>query len=236
MQNLHQPLQTTMEKNRQKAIINSKIKKTEDSIIKLIDQNIKAENEYAEGDYRRQLLRTMLDLILPLKVVADTIANMQEAMSTLNSTLSIIDDSMNLMEELMAVQDSQRHTMYKRIKSRAMLNKFIRNNRMRMLVVYDKMQSLTTISSQMQASLRKLSLQMQKKQNKQSRRLQKEQNKVSKNKSAYRESFINVSVDNMIKERKKQLELAGNSPKISGDDSPGSAPTKKDNFNIDDII
>lgn len=217
-----------------------KIKKinSDKSITKLVDNYIDAETKLGPDHFRTQMLKTFVDLVVPLKDVADTMLDMQEALGTVSSTISLIDDTMNFMYEMMSVSKEDKYTLTKRWKDKIKMKKFMKNNLGRMRAVMDSAMAMTSISQGLQESLGKLSLKIKKQGNKQKKYQEKAKKKnkglnaVSSNKE-----FFSSSADKIIQERREERGLSSAQPKkASSINSSSDSLETKPSGGIDDIV
>lgn len=227
-----------MEKNLQAGELKIKKKNSEKSISRLVDNYLDAEAKLGPDHFRTQMLKTFVDLVVPLKDVADTMLDMQEALGTVSSTISLIDDTMKFMYEMMNVSKEDKYTLLRRWQDKRKMKRFMKNNWGRMRAVMDSAMAMTNISQSLQESLGKLSYKIKKQSIKQKEYQEKSRKKkAGLNAVAENKQFFSSSSDKIIEERRKERGLSSPQPDVenknnSSNDSSGGKPTG----GIDDIV
>lgn len=225
-----------MEKNMKAGELKIQKKNADNSISRLVDNYLDAETKLGPDHFRTQMLKTFVDIVTPLKDVADTMLDMQEALGTVSTTIGLIDDTMKFMYSMMEVNASNKYTFMRKLRDKRKLNKFMKNNNARMSAVMNSAMAMTSISQSLQQSLGKLSLNMKKQTIKQQEKQEKNKKKnaglkaVNENKN-----FFSTSSDKLIEERRKQRGMSAPT-ESNANGGQSTAPSAKSSGGIDDIV
>lgn len=152
---------------------------------------------------------------------------MQDAMSTLDSTLGLIDDTMNFMFGVMKQSTRSKYGLSARMKQKRTLGKFIRNNNARMKSIQIAITAMSKTSEGLRRSLGDFSAWMKKNTARQKAKLVKTREKEVKRNGGQpgignaEGIFMSDAAKKLIADRKKAMGAPVNDT-IVKDDSHGS--------------
>jgi|AGTN01.1.fsa_nt_gi hypothetical protein len=199
--------ESPMQANIRKAELAQKKRDADKSISDLIDRYIEADEKYGPDNFRTQMLGAFVDLVVPLKDIADVMTEMREAMGTLDDTLHLIDDTMNFMYDLMTIESGRRYTFMTRLKNRRKFKKFVKNNNSRLGAIKDSVRAMTDVSAGMRAAISGLGAWIKKDTARQKKKLDKMRAKEREKGRGEggTGSFLSEGAQKLVEERRKAL-------------------------------